>query len=50
MKFNMGECKPTNAPVDCGIKLPRIDDGEKVNPTTFKKLAVFDMYLWNWHC
>ena len=34
-EFNMENCQPVSTPVECGTKLSRFDDGERVNPTLF---------------
>lgn len=44
-KFNMEDCKPVCTPVECGIKLSKNDEGEKVNPTLFKSLVGSLRYL-----
>ncbi|XP_026445445.1 uncharacterized protein LOC113346062 [Papaver somniferum] len=38
-RFKMEECNPAITPVECGIKLSKIDEGEKVNPTLYKSLV-----------
>ena len=37
-KFKMDNCKPTNTPLECGVRLSKYD-GEKVDPTFFKSLV-----------
>ena len=35
-EFNMQNCQPVSTPVECGTKLSRFDDSERVNPTLFR--------------
>ena len=44
-KFKMDDCKPVSTPVECGIKLSRHENGEKVDPTFFKSLVGSLRYL-----
>ena len=44
-RFNMANCKPISTPVECGVKLSRLDGGEKVDPTYFKSLVGSLRYL-----
>lgn len=44
-EFNMENCQPVSTPVECGTKLSRFDDAEKVNPTLFRKLVGNLRYL-----
>lgn len=44
-KFKMEKCNPVNTPVECGVKLSKYEDGEKVNPTIFKSLVGSLRYL-----
>ena len=44
-EFNMENCQPVSTPVECGTKLSRFDDGERVNPTLFRKLVENRRYL-----
>ena len=41
----MENCKVVATPVECGVKLLRFDEGEKVNPTLFRKLVESLRYL-----
>ena len=34
-EFNMQNCQPVSTPIECGTKLSRFNDGERVNPTLF---------------
>ncbi|XP_019261317.1 PREDICTED: uncharacterized protein LOC109239227 [Nicotiana attenuata] len=36
-KFNMLDCNPVNTPMESGTKFSKFDEGEKVDPTFFKK-------------
>lgn len=44
-KFKMEDCKPVGTPVEVGIKLTKLDDGEKVDSTLFKSLIGSLRYL-----
>jgi hypothetical protein len=44
-KFNMSNCKSVCTPVECGVKLSKHEDGEKVDPTLFKSLVGSLRYL-----
>lgn len=44
-KFEMANCNPVNTPVECGMKLSKHEDGEKVNTTVFKSLVGSLRYL-----
>lgn len=44
-KFNIGQCKPVSTLIEYGINLSKIDEGEKVNPTTFKSYIKSLRYL-----
>ncbi|XP_022870803.1 uncharacterized protein LOC111390052 [Olea europaea var. sylvestris] len=44
-KFNMEDCKLVCIPVECGTKLLKNDEGEKVNPTLFTSLVGSLRYL-----
>ncbi|KAL9251423.1 Retrovirus-related Pol polyprotein from transposon RE1-like protein [Drosera capensis] len=44
-KFNMDRCMPVTTPVECGEKLSKFEDGEKVDPTMFKSLVGSLRYL-----
>lgn len=44
-KLEMANCNPVNTPVECGIKLSKHEDGEKVNATVFKSLVGSLRYL-----
>ena len=41
----MENCQPVSTPVECGTKLSRFDDGERVNPTLFRNLVGNLRYL-----
>ncbi|XP_022851033.1 uncharacterized protein LOC111372849 [Olea europaea var. sylvestris] len=44
-KFNMEDCKLVCTPIKCGTKLPKNDEGEKVDPALFKSLIGSLRYL-----
>ncbi|MCF8701902.1 DDE-type integrase/transposase/recombinase, partial [Corynebacterium sp. MC-10] len=44
-KFKMDDCNPVNTPVECGIKLSKHDEDEKVDTTMFKSLVGSLRYL-----
>lgn len=44
-KFKMDNCKIVSTPVECGMKLSKFEDGEKVDPTLSKKLVGSLRYL-----
>ncbi|PKU78069.1 putative mitochondrial protein [Dendrobium catenatum] len=44
-KFKMDNCKPINTPIECGVKLSKHDEGERVDPTFFKSLVGSLRYL-----
>ena len=44
-KFEMLNSNPVSTPVECGVKLSKNDDEEKVNPTFFKSLIGSLRYL-----
>ena len=44
-RFNMANCKPISTPVECGAKLSKVDEREKVDPTYFKSLVGSLRYL-----
>ncbi|KAG6496141.1 hypothetical protein ZIOFF_043989 [Zingiber officinale] len=44
-KFRMDNSKPINTPVECGVKLSKHDEEEKVDPTFFKSLVGSLRYL-----
>ncbi|KAG6498153.1 hypothetical protein ZIOFF_046062 [Zingiber officinale] len=44
-KFRMDNSKPINTPVECGVKLSKHDEEEKVDPTFFKSLVESLRYL-----
>ena len=48
-KFKMNDCKPVNTPMELGLKLSEHDDGEKVDPSTFKSLFESLRYALNMH-
>ena len=41
----MDDCKPISTPIECGIKLSKDDEAEKVDPTLFKSLVGSLRYL-----
>ncbi|CAH9097660.1 unnamed protein product [Cuscuta europaea] len=43
--IKMDDCNPINTPVDCGVKLSKFGDEEKVEPTIFKSLVGSLRYL-----
>eukprot|EP00257_Ricinus_communis_P013310 XP_015570721.1 uncharacterized protein LOC107260780 [Ricinus communis] len=44
-EFGMEQCQPVSTLIECGVKLSRYDDTEKVNPTLFRKLIGNLRYL-----
>ncbi|MCV5002872.1 reverse transcriptase domain-containing protein, partial [Escherichia coli] len=44
-KFKMDNCKPISTPIECGIKLSKDDEAEKMDPTLFKSLVGSLRYL-----
>ncbi|KAG6483678.1 hypothetical protein ZIOFF_060330 [Zingiber officinale] len=44
-KFRMDNSKSINTPVECGVKLSKHDEEEKVDPTFFKSLVGSLRYL-----
>lgn len=44
-KFNMSSCNPVNTPIECGIKLSKHDDSDKVDSTLFRSLVGNLRYL-----
>ncbi|KAM2065116.1 hypothetical protein EV1_027912 [Malus domestica] len=44
-KFKMDDCKPISTPMECGVKLTKHDEGERVDPTFFKSLVGSLRYL-----
>lgn len=58
-KVQMDKRKPINTPIECGNKMSKQDEGEKVDPTIFKSLvgslccltyARSDSFCWSWSC
>ena len=41
----MNMCNPVNAPMECGVKLSRYEEGEKMDPTQYKILVGSLPYL-----
>ena len=41
----MRDCNPVSTPVECGIKLSRSDEAEKVDPTMYRSLIGSLRYL-----
>jgi hypothetical protein len=41
----MNDCAKVNTPVECGVKMSKNDEGEKVNSITFKSLVRSLRYL-----
>jgi hypothetical protein len=44
-KFKMEDCAKVNALIECGLKLSKNDEREKINSTTFKSLVEGLRYL-----
>ena len=44
-KFKMKDCAKVNTPFECGVKMSKNDEGEKINSTTFKSLVRSLRYL-----
>jgi hypothetical protein len=44
-KFKMNNCNPVSTPVECGIKLSKHEEGERVDPTIFRSLVGSLRYL-----
>ena len=44
-KFKLDDCNPISTPVECGVKLSKHDEAEKVDPTLFKSLVGSLRYL-----
>ncbi|KAJ4719087.1 Retrovirus-related Pol polyprotein from transposon TNT 1-94 [Melia azedarach] len=44
-KFKMENCKPISTPIECGVKLSKHEEGEKVDSTFFKSLVGCLRYL-----
>ena len=44
-KFKMDDCNPISTPVECGIKLSKYDEAEKVDVTLFRSLVGSLRYL-----
>jgi len=44
-KFKMDNCKLTNSPLECWVKLLKYGEGEKFDPTFFKSLVGSLQYL-----
>ncbi|KAK2411591.1 putative mitochondrial protein [Trifolium repens] len=44
-KFKMDDANPVNTPMECGIKLSKHDEGERVDPSLFKSLVGSLRYL-----
>ncbi|KAG6481043.1 hypothetical protein ZIOFF_057635 [Zingiber officinale] len=44
-KFKMDNNKPINTPVECGVKISKYDEGEKVDPTFIKSWVRSLRYL-----
>ncbi|PNY09547.1 reverse transcriptase [Trifolium pratense] len=38
-KFKMDDANPVNTPTECGIKLSKYEEGEKMDPSLFKSLV-----------
>jgi hypothetical protein len=45
MKFKMEDCIRVNTPVECGVKMSKNDEGEKISSITFKSLVGSLRYL-----
>ena len=44
-KFRMDDCNPVSTPVECGVKMSKYDEGERVDATLFKSLVGSLRYL-----
>ncbi|KAJ4724624.1 Retrovirus-related Pol polyprotein from transposon TNT 1-94 [Melia azedarach] len=44
-KFKMENCKPISTPIECGVKLSKHEEGEKIDSTFFKSLVGCLRYL-----
>nr|XP_048322321.1 secreted RxLR effector protein 161-like [Ziziphus jujuba var. spinosa] len=44
-KFKMDDANPVGTPMECGVKLPKHEEGEKMDPTFFKSLVGSIRYL-----
>ena len=44
-KFKMDDSNPVGTPMECGIKLSKHEEGERVDPTLFKSLVGSLRYL-----
>jgi hypothetical protein len=44
-KFKMEECAKMNTLVECGVKMSKKNEGEKINSTTFKNIVGSLRYL-----
>ena len=44
-KFKMNDSNPINTPMECGIKLSKHEEGERMDPTLFKSLVGSLRYL-----
>jgi hypothetical protein len=44
-KFKMSDCARVNTLVECGVKMSKNDEEEKINSTTFKSLVRSLRYL-----
>jgi glycine/serine hydroxymethyltransferase len=44
-KFKMSDCARVNTLVECGVKMSKNAEGEKINSTTFKSLVGSLRYL-----
>ncbi|KAJ4709756.1 Retrovirus-related Pol polyprotein from transposon TNT 1-94 [Melia azedarach] len=44
-KFKIENCKPISTPIECGVKLSKHEEGEKVDSTFFKSLVGCLRYL-----
>jgi len=44
-KFKMNNCNPVSTLVECGIKLSKHEEGERVDPTIFRSLVGSLRYL-----
>lgn len=44
-RFNMNNCKPVSTPIECGVKLSKIGEGQVIDATLFKSMVGSLRYL-----
>ena len=44
-RFNMNNCKPVSTPIECGVKLSKIGEGQVIDATLFKSMVGSLCYL-----